>query len=168
MLTLTFDSCVQINLKEETDSDDEKTKQAKIAAKKLVKLHRENKITVVRNEGETVVNSRELAEEIIVTRGPWILGVEGFSELGVGTILADGRKTELIKKARTLVIGNAENGNRDLDFALLADHINSGRDWFITENKRHYKRAATDLIEDGIIILTAVEAVDRLKEMGVE
>lgn len=171
MLTLTFDSSVLINAhEEERPTDSEKTKAAKQAAKQLLQAHKDKKIEVAFNMGEPPIKSPEAADDVVTARGPWILGVSGFSELRVSTVLADDSKAELFEKAHAALLGNVKSERtkqkRVKDFALIAYHINAGRDLFITEDN-HFKKVAEALASDGVTIISAVEAVKRLRQLQI-
>src|SRR5690606_8151102 len=119
-------------------------------ARILYQGHKENYWQITSNGGEQLKKKLDVETD----RGPWLLEVEGFSELGISTRLPNENKKELFRKAEEIFT------KRNKDYALLIDHIDRGRDWFITEDRDFLRYA--DQLQPNILVLQSFEAVERI------
>lgn len=167
MYRLTFDSSILLDGFRGEQSKDEKLKRREQAAKILRNANTDGHIEICFNAGEVPKLSPNAMEGLNISRGPWLLGIHGFSELGVSTVLGDSSKALLIAKAKEILQPKTPHDWKD--YALLADHIDAGRDWFVSgDEKKHLKAKYRQEFEAiGITILSAPEAVNRLIQEGV-
>ena len=155
MLQLTFDTSVYIDTTEVLQDTSSKIIIREFSARILYQGHRENHWQITSNRGE---QANKLLD-ITTIRGPWTLGIKGFSELGESTRLASVDKKDLFVKAGKVF------KKRNKDYAILIDHIDTERDWFITEDRDFFRFA--DQLQPHIIVLRSSQAVEHIVQRNV-
>ncbi len=162
MYKLTFDTSATINaFKNPVNETNKDLVIQYTAANKLREAHEKGLIEITYNSGEQVSSQEKI--NFRTTQGPWIIGVTGYSELGVSTILAD-RENDLQCIEKIL---NPKSDHDRRDFANLAKHTMDRRDIFVSEDKRKHLKKAEALKQCGVKVMSAMEAVRFLQDEGV-
>lgn len=162
MYKLTFDTSVRINASKDPSKEiDPKLIAQFLAANKLREAHENGLIEITYNFGEPP-NAHEKTN-FSTTQGPWMLGIAGYSELGVSTFLPD--QETLLVEVECILNPIGENSRKD--FANLAEHIMAGRDIFVSEDIKKHLNKAKALKQYGIRVMSATDAVKFLKDEGV-
>jgi hypothetical protein len=168
IFTLTFDTSVKIDAFDSITrhlANSEMFQRVK-AATRLKDAHNTGQVQVFYNGGEKTKETKE-PNTFVQVRGPWFLGMEGFSEAGVSTILMSRDFVSLVESVLGVPNASTRNGLHNLrDHALLIEHIHSERDIFVTADKR-YTRHAIEFLQHKVVIKTAEETVSFLESKAI-
>lgn len=164
--SITADNNVVINAyADENDVLDSRTQRAILAAKKLRELHEKGWVKITCNGGEESV----VAHSFEVTRGPLVLDLPGFCELGSVRLISleaeqlleeledicdiERRRLSLHKMHSRTAINDMK------DFAILLEHVGAQRDILVTEDGKMLGRA-DKLDALGIKVFSAAQTLD--------
>ncbi len=169
---LTFDTNVAINAFED---ETQKPALAKliVAAKKLVAAQQQGILDIERNGGEIARLATGYFRE---RRGPWIWGVQGFSEWDVSTVFATEEEATYSYRIQEILGVSAQGDFKNLsrgekarmmDHIQLVSHAGGKRDIFVTEDAKHILRNRDKLAQIGITVKSTEETVLYLVSKGV-
>lgn len=154
MLQITFDSSVYIDASSVLQGISPTIIMRELCARILYYGHKKNYWQVTSNAGEKKNKSLDIND---LVRGPWVLGVVGFSELGISTRLVNEDKERIFNRVTEIF------GKINQDYALLIDHIDMGRDLFVSEDNDFFKGNKARLLKSGgVVILRSSEAVEHI------
>ena len=167
---LTLDADVVINSLERPDSESQPQNSRAIAAAIELRLaHEQGLIEATYNAGEEVKSDYPIPYR--TTRGPFILGVKGYSELGVVPLFKREEAHEMVRRLGGIYnnhirVTSRTKSHNVKDFGNILEHIHAKRDVFVTEDNGHLKHARK-LLKIGVRVLSAEDTLRFLREEGV-
>ncbi|MDD9957012.1 MAG: hypothetical protein OXP68_12425 [Anaerolineaceae bacterium] len=167
---ITADNNVVINAySDESKCFDSRMRKAVVAANRLRELHEMGWVKVTCNGGEETTADHSFE----VARGPLVLDLPGFCELGSVRLISSKAEElleelenifEIEKKRLSLQKISSKTATNDMkDFAILLEHVGSQRDTLVTEDNKILSKAG-ELVALGVKVYSTVQTLDFLEK----